>query len=84
VHAEGGDGAVGVDDIEVDASLIGGRVGGAVEQGGLERGDAVEAPGGVDKFLGELGLGWCGGLVFVEELAAVALEGGGVLGGAIG
>jgi hypothetical protein len=66
VHAEGGEGAVGVDDVKVD--------------GGFELRDAVEAPGGVDEFLGELGL--CGGgrLVFVEELAAVVLVSGGVLG----
>ena len=80
VHAEGGEGAVGVDDVEVDGSLIGGRVGGAIEEGGFEQRDAVEAPGGVGEFLGELGLGGGGGLVFVEELAAVALVGGGVLG----
>jgi hypothetical protein len=41
VQAEG---ALGVDVVEVDASLIGGRVGGAVEEGGFERGDAGEGP----------------------------------------
>jgi hypothetical protein len=81
VQAEGGEGAVGVDDIEFDTSLLGGWVGGAVEEGGFEEWDAVEAPGGVGEFLGELGFGGGGGLVFVEELAAVELVGGGILGG---
>jgi hypothetical protein len=78
VHAEGGEGSEGVDDVRV----------GAVEEGGFERGDAVDAPGGVGELLGELGLGGGGGLVFVEELATVELVGGGVLssedGGAAG
>ncbi len=74
VEAEGGEGAVGVDDVEVDAGLIGGRVGSAIEQGGFERGDAVEAPGGVGEFLGELGFGGGGGLVFIEEAAAMGVE----------
>jgi len=80
VQTEGGEGAVGVDDVEVDRGLLGGWVGGAVEEGGFEQGDAVEAPGGVGEFLGELGLGGGGGLIFVGELAAVELVGGGVLG----
>ena len=36
VDAEGGEGAVGVDDVEVDSSLIVGWVGGPVEEGGFE------------------------------------------------
>ncbi|MGP0071766.1 MAG: hypothetical protein ACLPWF_07520 [Bryobacteraceae bacterium] len=88
VDAEGGEGAVGVDDVEIDSGLIGGWVGGAVEEGGFQQGDAVEAPGCIGEFLSELGLSWRGGLVFVEELAAVELVGGGVLssedGGAAG
>ena len=88
VHAEGGEGAVGVDDVEVDGSLSGGRVGGAIEEGGFDQRDAIEAPGGVGEFLRELGFGGGGGLVFIEELAAVALVGCGVLssenGGAAG
>jgi hypothetical protein len=44
VQTEGGEGAVGVDDVEIDCGLIGGRVGGAVEEGGFERGDAGEGP----------------------------------------
>ncbi len=58
-----------------------GRVGGAIEEGGFEKRDAVEAPGGIGEFLGELGLGGGGGLVFSEELAAMALVGGGILRG---
>ena len=61
VQAEGGEGAVGVDDVKVDRSLLGGWIGGAVEEGGFEQGDAVEAPGGVGEFLGELGFGGGGG-----------------------
>ena len=67
VHAEGGEGAMGVDDVEID--------------GRFEVRNAVETPGGVDEFLSELSFGGRGGLVFVEKLAAVALVGGGVLGG---
>lgn len=35
--------------------------------------DAAEAPGGVGDFLDELGLSGCGGMIFVEELAAVVI-----------
>ncbi|MBV9769205.1 MAG: hypothetical protein JOZ32_06520 [Bryobacterales bacterium] len=80
VQAEGSESAVGIDDIEVDGSLLGRRIGGAVKEGGLKPGDTVQAPGGVDEFLGELSLGGGGGLVFVEKLAAVAVVGVGVLG----
>jgi len=51
VHAESGEGAVGVDDVEFDASLLGGRVGAAVKKSGFEQGDAIEAPGRVGQFL---------------------------------
>ena len=51
------------------------------EQLGFQVRDAVETPGGVGEFLGELGFGGSGGLVFLEELAAVELVGGGVFGG---
>ena len=81
VQTEGGEGAVGVDDVEVDASLLGGWVGGAVEERGFELRDAIEAPGGVGEFLGELGFGGGCRFVFVEELAAVLLVGGGILSG---
>ena len=79
VHAEGGEGTVGVDDVEVDAGLIGVRVGGAVEEGGFEHRDAVEAPGGVGELPGELSFGGSSGLILVEKLAAVLLLSGGVL-----
>ncbi len=81
VHAESGEGAVGVDDVKFEAGLLGGRAGSAVEQGGFERGNAVDAPRGIGELLAELGFGRSRGLVFVEELAAVLLVGGGVLGG---
>jgi hypothetical protein len=81
VQAESREGTVGVDDVEVDASLIGGWVGGAVEEGGFERRDAIDAPGGVGEFLGELGLGGSGRLVFVEEAATMRVERGSILGG---
>jgi hypothetical protein len=42
--------------------------------------DAIEAPGGFDEFLGELGFGSGCRLVFIEELAAVALVSGGIFG----
>jgi hypothetical protein len=80
VQAEGGEFAVGIDDIEIDGGLIGRWVSSAVEQGGLQRGDAVETPGSIDEFLGELGLGRRGWLVFLKELAAMALVGGGIFG----
>jgi hypothetical protein len=75
VHAESGKGAVGVDDVKFNASLLGGRVGGAIEKGGFEDRDTVEAPRGVGELLGELSFGGSGGLVFVEELAAMVLVG---------
>ena len=34
LHAESGESAVSVNDIEIDSSLLGGRIGGAVEEGG--------------------------------------------------
>jgi len=70
------DEAMGVDDVEVDTRLLIGRVGGAGEQVGLEQRDAIEAPGGVDQFLDELGFGRSCRLVFVHELAALRFVGG--------
>ena len=64
---------MGVDDVEGDFG-VGGRGGGAGEHVGFEQRDAVEAPGGVGEFLDELRFGGSGGLVFVEELAAVVLH----------
>ena len=56
-------------------------IGGAFEQVGFEERDAVEAPSGVGESLDKLGI--CGGgwFVFVMELLAVLLVGGGVFGG---
>ena len=70
VHAEGGE--------QGNKGLGVGVLG---KQLGFEQRDAVEAPGGVGEFLSEVRFGGGGGFVFVEELAAVALVGGGVLGG---
>src|SRR5450432_3418411 len=70
VQAEAGDGG--------DQGLGAGDFG---EQRGFEARDAVESPGCVDEILHELSFGCVGGLVFVDELAAVALVGGQVLGG---
>ncbi len=53
---------------------------GAFQQIGFEGGDAVEAPGGVGQFLGELCFGRGGRAVFVEELAAVLFVSGLVFG----
>ena len=75
VQAESGEGAMGVDDVEIDPSLICGRVGGAVEEGDFKRGDAIQASGGVGEFLGEVGFGGGGGLVFVEEAATMRVVG---------
>ena len=75
VEAEDGEGAVQGVDVGFHGSDS------AVEQVGFQGGDAVEAPGGVGEFLGELGFGRGGGLVFVEELAAVLLVGGLIFGG---
>ncbi len=47
VQTEGSEGAVSVDDVKVDASQFGGRVGGAVEECGFEMVNAVETSGGV-------------------------------------
>src|SRR5271167_3917541 len=76
VQTEGGEGAIGVDDVEVDSGLIGGWVGGAIEKGGFELRNAIQAPCGIGELLGQLSFGGSGGLIFVEELAAVALIGG--------
>jgi hypothetical protein len=56
----------------------GGGALGAGEEIGFQKRDAAEAPGGVGEFLDEMSFGGCGGLVFVQELAAVLLVGGGI------
>ena len=51
------------------------------DQGGrLQEGNAIDAPGGVGEFLGELGFGGSGGFVFVEEATAMRVVGGSVFG----
>jgi hypothetical protein len=52
--------------------LIGWWIGRAVEEGGFERRDAVDAPRSVGEFLGDLGLGGSSRFEFVEEAAAMA------------
>ena len=79
VESKRGECAMGINDVKVDGGLLGGWMGSAGEQVGFEERDAVEAPGGVDEFLDELGFGGIGGVIFVEELAAVGFEGGAVL-----
>ena len=89
--AEGGEGAglfgEALGDGEVGVGGIGGReVGGGFgesgcEELGLERGDAVEAPGGVGEGLDEVFFEGADGQEFIDEAAAVELVGGGVLGG---
>jgi len=81
LDAEIADEAVGVDDVEIDGGLFGGRVGGAVEQIGFEARDAVDAPGSVGEFLNEVGFSGGGGFEVVVKLAAVVLVGGCVFGG---
>jgi hypothetical protein len=81
VQAEAGEEPVGIDDVESWGLGAGGWGLGTVEHIGFETRDAVETPGGVCEFLDELGLGGSGGFVFVQELAAMALEGGWVFRG---
>ncbi len=65
LDVEIGEGAVGVKD---------GEAVGAGDEPGFEERDAVETPGGVGQFGDELGFGGSGGLVFVEEGAAVGFD----------
>jgi hypothetical protein len=81
VQTEGGEGAVGVDDVEGDFLLGIGRREGARESAGFEQRNAIEPPGSVNEFLDELGFSGCGRLVFVEEALAVVLVGSAVFGG---
>ena len=73
VESEAGEQAVGVDDVERRGLGAGGWGLGAREDVGLEKGNALQAPGGVGEFLDEMSFGCRGGLVFVDELAAVLL-----------
>jgi hypothetical protein len=81
LDAEVGDEAMGVDDIECDFPIERDGSGGAREHFGFEQRDAVEAPGSVGDFRDELRFGGSGGLVFVEEAAAMVGVGGRVFGG---
>jgi hypothetical protein len=53
----------------------------STRSGGFEEWDSIQAPGGVGELLNELRFGGSGGLVFVEEAAAMGVEGGLVFGG---
>jgi hypothetical protein len=79
--AEVSDESMGVDDIERNFLVERDGGGNAGEHFGFEERDAVEAPGSVGELLDELRLGGRGGLVFVEEAAAMVFEGGRVFGG---
>ena len=81
IHAQVGDGAEGVDDVECDGGFRSGRSGGAGEQAGFEGRNAVEAPSGCGEFLHELLFGGALRLVLVEEFLGEAPIGGEVLGG---
>ncbi|MBV9769664.1 MAG: hypothetical protein JOZ32_08845 [Bryobacterales bacterium] len=81
LDAEMGEEAMGVDDIEGDFLVERDGSGGARENVGFEQRNAVEAPGGVDELLNELGFSGSGGLVFVRKSAAMVFKGGRVFGG---
>ncbi len=81
LDAEVGEQAMGVDDVEGDFVIGREGSGGAREDLGFEQRDAVEAPGGVGDFHDELRFGGSGGLVLVEEAAAMGFEGGRVFRG---
>ena len=66
VHAEGGDGSMGVDDVEFDARLFAGWIRAAVEEFGFEERDTVLTPGGVGELVDEMSFGGGGGAVLVE------------------
>jgi hypothetical protein len=55
--------------------------GGGGEEVGFKEWNAVEAPGGVGEFLDELSFGGVGGLILVDELAAVLFVRGWIFGG---
>ena len=80
VQTEGGQEAMGVDDVELDGGLLVGWIHGASEEVSFEERDAVLAPGSVRKLVDELRLGRGGGPVLIEKLMDVAFEGGRVFG----
>ena len=82
VLAEGeghGEGGFGLRMVSADAILHFGDA--EREEVGLNGGGAIEAPGGIDEGLDELGFGGAAGLVFVQKGLGVALVSGMVLGG---
>jgi hypothetical protein len=81
IHAQVGDGAEGVDDVECDGGFRSGRSGGAGEQVGFEGRHTVEPPSSRGEFLHELLFGRASRLVLVEEFLGEALIGGEVLRG---
>ena len=81
VEAEGGEESMRVDDVEGRGLGAGGWGLGTREEIGFEKGDALEAPGGVGQFVNECGFSGSGGAVFFDELAAVLLVRGRVFGG---
>jgi len=76
MQAERGEGAVGIDDVEV---LVG-QVGGAGEQVGFQKGNSVETPSRIGQFVDELGFSGRRRFVFIEKLLVVTLEGGRIFG----
>jgi hypothetical protein len=81
LDAEVGEEAMGVDDVKGDFLIERDGGGGAREYFGFEERDAVETPGSVGEFLRKLGFGRSGGLVFVEEAAAMCVVCCSVFGG---
>jgi hypothetical protein len=80
LDAEVGEEAMGVDDIKCDFLIERDRSCGAREHFGFEQRDSIEAPGGIGDFYDELRFGGSGGLVLVEEAAAMVGVGGRVFG----
>lgn len=79
MEAQGGEGAVGVHDVERHGWVGvggGGRVHGAGEKIGFEERDTIETPRGGGEFLRELFFGGSPGLVFVEKCADMLLVSG--------
>ena len=81
VHTQGGEGAMGVDDIEIDGGLLVGRILGAMEQLCFEQRDAVLTPGSVGELVDQVRFGGSGRTIFLDELLHVAIVGVEVFGG---
>ena len=80
VEAEGGEESMRVDNVEGRGLGAGGWGLGAREEIGFEKGDTLEAPGGVGQFVNECDFSGSGGAVFLDELAAVLLVYGRIFG----